>query len=53
MLEARSKGGASGADDLDMDDLTMGDDDLDMEGLTMDDDLDMRGLTMDDKESTP
>jgi len=53
MLEARSKGGASDADDLDMDDMTMGDDDLDMEGLTMDGDLDMRGLTMDEKESTP
>ncbi len=36
MLEARSKGIGSDTDDLDMDDLTMGDDDLDMDGLTMD-----------------
>ena len=48
MLETRSKGSASDVDDLDMDDMTMGDDDLDMEGLTMEgDDLDMRDLSMD------
>ena len=48
MLEVRSKGSVSDGDDLDMDDMTMGDDDLDMEGLTMEgDDLDMRDLSMD------
>ncbi len=36
MLEARTKGGGSDADDLDMDDMSMEDDDLDMEGLAMD-----------------
>jgi Cu(I)/Ag(I) efflux system membrane fusion protein/cobalt-zinc-cadmium efflux system membrane fusion protein len=56
MLEVRSKGSASDVDDLDIDDMTMGDDDLDMEGLTMEgDDLDMRDLSMDadDSAETP
>ena len=48
MLEVRSKGGTSAADDLNMSSMTMADDDLDMGGLTMEgDDLDMSGLTMD------
>ena len=53
MLEARSKGSANDADDLDMDDMTMGEDDLDMDGLSMEgDDLDMSDQTMDGASST-
>ncbi|MBC2709776.1 MAG: efflux RND transporter periplasmic adaptor subunit [Desulfosarcina sp.] len=38
MLDVRSKGTGGDADDLEMDDMTMGDDDLDMSDMTMDSD---------------